>query len=192
MRKLALLLTIPTALLLIACGGSTPTASTTPPAKKFSGPTPTGLATIPGVTTNGSGTVPDSCTVVSADAANQVTGSTAMVKLTGTTQGGISECIYDDTGSGAGVSVIIEQIPGLATQAILQASIAQASHDNSGSEPVSGIGDQALKQVQSNGATVAFVKGNTVVIVGASGSSRTGDAIETDLETICKTIAGQI
>jgi hypothetical protein len=150
---------------------------------------------IPGLSSSssqGGGGSLDACTAMSASTASQISGGT-VVKLSGTTAGGVSQCSYADSASGAGAAAIIENIPGLAGSAALQAAMSQAAHGGSSSaQPVSGIGDTALKEVESNGATVAFAKGGTLVVVAVYGSKRDGNSIESDLESLAKQIAGQL
>lgn len=55
-----------------------------------------------------------------------------------------------------------------------------------------GVGDQALKEVNANDATVAFVKGGTLVAVAASSTPRDGASIEGDLESLARQIASQV
>jgi hypothetical protein len=180
-------------LALAACGGATTgaTSTPTPTTRSESGST----TSTPGGILNGGtgGAALDACTVVSAADASKIVGVT-VTKLTGQSAGAVSECSYIDTaGGGAAVTVIIETIPGVSMQVAMQAAMAQASKGtNNGNQPVSGIGDQAFKEVQDHGSTLVFVKSNTLVAIGASGSTRTGTAIEGDLETLGKKLAGKI
>jgi hypothetical protein len=163
---------------------------------------PGGIPSLPGgipglgsSTTTGPGaTSVDACAAMSQSAAAQVSGASSIAKFSGTNVGGVSECVYADTASGAGAVGLIEQVPGgIAVNTYLQAAMAQAAHGgSSGAQSLSGIGDQAIKSVESNGASVAFVKGSTLVVLAVSGSTRTGDAIESDLESLAKQVAGQL
>jgi hypothetical protein len=185
MKNLVPYLAALSAMLMVGCGGTASTGSTQTP-------TPEQTATLsasPGSSTGGS--APDACAVLTAALASQITGGNA-TKISGQSAGGVSQCVYADTGSGVGATAVIESLPGMSA-AILQAAMAQASHNGSGNdEPVSGIGDQALKEVDPNSATVAFAKGDTLVVVAASSSTRNGAAIESDLESLCRQIAGRL
>jgi hypothetical protein len=173
-----------------ACGSSAATSSSAAGAG----------ATSPAAVTSASAAgVPgqplDSCSVLTATEASQLAGST-LTELTHQTTGAISFCVYGGTAGGGGAEAIIESVPGggqAIVQSALQAAIAQAAKDSGGStQSISGIGDEGLKEVNANDATVAFVKGSTLVAVTASSTTRDGASIETDLETLVRQIAGQV
>ena len=197
MSRSALLVTSFAALLLSACGGASTDSSSASPAPAKLGKSPNPVITLPVNVSPGAilggGTLPDACTSLSATAAGTIASDANLVKLAGTNTGQVNECIYGDPSTGAGATILLEQIPGVVGAAVIQGAIAQASHDASGSNtPVSGIGDQAFKTVQANGATVAFSKGNTLVVVDVNSATRDGTSIESDLESLCKQIAGQL
>jgi hypothetical protein len=178
-------LTILAALLMVACGGTSPSSTAKTANNKQPG---TSASQAPGTQKS-----LDACTEVSDSTAARISGAPGMVKQAGTNAGGISECIYVDNSSGAGVVILIEQIPGVVGGAAMQAAMAQASHDSSGNQvPVSGIGDQAFKEVEDNSSTLAFAKGGTLAVLAVSSSSREGTAIEADLEGICRQIASHL
>jgi len=192
MRRIATLLAVLAALALAACG-TTGAGSGTGGTVAQRTPTPAGVPFLSASPPSGGGDALVACTAVPVATAEQLTGTSALTQETNTSAGGVSECVYADTSSGAGLVAVIEQIAGIGAAAIMQAAIASASHSAGGQDqPVSGLGDQALKNVEANGATVAFAKGSTMAVVGAYGSIRSGDAIESDIEALCRTMAGQI
>jgi hypothetical protein len=171
-----------------ACGSSATTSSSA-----------AGATSPAAVTSTSAGGVPaqvlDSCSVLTATQASQLSGGT-LTQLSHQTTGAISFCVYGNTAGGGGAEAIIESVPGggqAIAQSALQAAIAQAAKDSGGStQSISGIGDEGLKEVNANDATVAFVKGSTLVAVTASSTSRDGSSIETDLESLARQIAGQV
>jgi hypothetical protein len=136
--------------------------------------------------------VPDACTILSQSVASQLTGSNVS-KISSQSSGSVSLCLYADTSTGATAEMLIESYPGVASSTVLSGAIAQAGRNgSSGTQPVSGLGDSALKEVESNAAVVAFAKGGTIVLVEAVSPGRTGASIEPDLEGICHQVAGQV
>ena len=198
MKKLPLVLTT-VAFLLLACGNSPSTSSTGSTGENGAGKTNTAqptLGTNAGTPTPlviaTAATIPAASTLLTADIASRLSGSSNLSKLADTTAGGVSEVVYVDQTTGDGVTMLIEQVPGVVNATIMQAAVAQASHGSSGNDvPISGIGDQAFKEVETNSATVVFAKGATLVVVTATGT-RDGTAIEADEETVCKQLAGQL
>ena len=108
-------------------------------------------------------------------------------------------CIYTDTtGSGGGGGVIfIEAIPGALGQAALQAAIASALSGSAASSggtsvAVSGLGSGAIKEIDANSATYAFVKDNDLVVVDVSSGTKTGADMDSQVEAVAQNIAGSI
>jgi hypothetical protein len=110
-----------------------------------------------------------------------------------------STCIYSDTtGSGGGGGVIyIQPIPGALGQAALQAAIATALSGSAASSggtavAVSGLGSGAIKEIETNSATYAFVKDNDLVVVSVSSGTKTGAEMDSQLQSVTQSIAGSI
>ena len=93
------------------------------------------------------------------------------------------------TTSGDNLTVYIQAIPGAVTAAELQAAMAHEG-TNGDMTAVSGIGDAAGKVVKDHDATLAFVKGNAIIVLGASAEAQSGADLEAKLETLAKQIAG--
>ena len=108
-------------------------------------------------------------------------------------------CIYTDTtGTGGGGGVIfIEAIPGALGQAALQAAIASALSSSAASSggtsvAVSGLGSGAIKEIDANSATYAFVKDNDLVVVDVSSGTKTGADMDSQVESLAQNIAGSL
>lgn len=145
-----------------------------------------------GTNANGPGATIDACTAMSASAASQISGGN-VTKVSGTKASGGSVCSYADQAHHVGAVAIIESIPGVTGTAALQAAINQPAVGGAGNaQPLGGLGDAALKDVEAHAATVAFSKGNTVVVVAVYGSTRDGGSIESDLESLAQQIADKV
>ena len=98
-----------------------------------------------------------------------ISGDPDVTALTGACSA--TTCLYTDTtgtGGGGGI-IVIEAIPGALGQAALQAAIASALSSSAASSggtsvAVSGLGSGAIKEIDSNSATYAFVKNNDLVV----------------------------
>jgi hypothetical protein len=176
------------------CGGSAaPTAT----------PKASGGLSIPGIpglgsgSTGSNGSTAAASTLLTASDVQNISGDPAVAPLGG--ECSATTCIYTDTtGSGGGGGVIfIEAIPGALGQAALQAAIASAlsssaSSSGGSSVAVSGLGSGAIKEIDANSATYAFVKNNDLVVVDVSSSTKTGADMDSQVEAIAQNIAGSI
>jgi hypothetical protein len=173
------------------CGGSS--GSTTPTPKSSGGITIPGIGSIGG---SGVTTAPAS-TLLTASDVQTISGDPAVAALSGACSG--TTCIYTDaTGTGGGGGVIfIESIPGALGQAALQAAIASALSGSAASSggtsvAVSGLGSGAIKEIDANSATYAFLKDNDLVVVDVSSGTKTGADMDSQVEAIAQNIAGSI
>jgi hypothetical protein len=176
------------------CGGSN---SPTPTPKSSSGGiTIPGLGNIGG-TSGSTGTTAAAGTLLTATDVQNISGDPAVAALGGACTA--TTCIYTDTtGSGGGGGVIfIEAIPGALGQTALQAAIASALSGSAASSggtavAVSGLGSGAVKEIDANSATYAFLKDNDLVVVDVSSATKTGADMDSQVETIAQNIAGSI
>jgi hypothetical protein len=199
MRNHALILSLVLLAMLsfAACGSSSPTQAPGSSAGPTAG-TPTDAGSTPGATqptggTGGTGSVPDASVLVTAEMAATVLGGGAPTKvdIPGLPVGaGISIASYMSP-DGDSFTVYVQAVPGGVTAAEMQAAIA-AEGTNGAMVAISGIGDAAGKVVGDHDATLVFVKGNIIVVIGASASAQTGAEIEAKLETLAKEIAGSL
>ncbi|MBV9100972.1 MAG: hypothetical protein JOZ46_07765 [Candidatus Dormibacteraeota bacterium] len=167
--------------LLAACGGSSSTGGSSSAAATSTAHTP--------------GANLDACTALTQAAAAQLTGDSAVAKIGGGATTGTNTCVYGDTSStgGGGATITIEAVPGGVAGQALQAALAQAVQNGNGTaQSLSGVGDQALKEVGANSAGIVFVKGNTLVILGVSSTTQSGTAMEPDLENLARQTAGSL
>ncbi|MGH2512635.1 MAG: hypothetical protein ACRDGQ_08115 [Candidatus Limnocylindrales bacterium] len=127
----------------------------------------------------------DPAALLTADMASSVLGSAASAVPETSTPITASYA----TAGGDTMTIFIESIPGGLPQAALNAGLAQAN--GSGDlQPISGLGDTAGKQVADNSATIAFAKGNTMVVLDATSSTLAGSDLEPKVEAIAQQIAG--
>ncbi len=176
------------------CGGSS-TSPTPTPKSSSGGITIPGLGNIGG--TGGSGTTAAAGTLLTASDVQNISGDPAVAPLGGACSS--TTCIYTDTtGSGGGGGVIfIETIPGALGQAALQAAIASALSGSAASSggsavAVSGLGSGAIKEIDANSATYAFLKNNDLVVVDVSSGTKTGADMDSQVEAIAQNIAGSL
>lgn len=108
-------------------------------------------------------------------------------------------CIYSDTtGSGGGGGVIfVEPFPGGFGQAALQAAIAtalsgQANSSGGSAVAVSGLGSGAIKEIEANSVTYAFVKDNYLVVLNVSSGTKTGAGMNSQVGAAAQTVAGSL
>jgi len=175
------------------CGGSSSGSSPTPTASSSTGGFT--LPSIPGLGTGASGHAAD--TLLTASDVQSISGDPAVTALSGACSA--STCIYSDTtGSGGGGGVIfVEAIPGALGQAALQAAIAsalsgQAAASGGTSVAVSGLGSAALKEIDTNSATYAFVKDNYLVVVNVTSGTKSGSDMDSQVQSAAQNIAGSI
>jgi hypothetical protein len=176
------------------CGGTT---SATPT------PSNTGL-TLPGIpglglgTTPGSGgSAPAASTMLSASDVQNISGDTNVSALAGACSA--TTCIYSDTtGSGGGGGVIfVQPFPGAFGQAALQAAIAaalsgQASSGGGTAVAVSGLGTGAIKEIDTNSATYAFVKDNYLVVLNVTSGTKSGADMDSQVAAAAQKVAGSV
>jgi hypothetical protein len=125
-----------------------------------------------------------------------VTGDAAVAQLTTASAGtpNTTSCVYiDKAAGGSSATIIMEAVPGGVSGSVLQAALAQSVRSgNAHASAVSGIGDSAFKEVTADSAGIVFAKGNTLVIIGASSSTRTGATMEPDLEGVARQVASSV
>ncbi len=176
--------------LLAACGSGTATKAPVTAA-------PTPAATIPAAPASAAGGVPagglDASTVVTAEmAASIIGGSPTKMSIPATpgAAGVMSISGYTNT-DGDDVTVLVERIPGGFAAGMLQMAI-QSAGANGDLKPLTGLGDSAGSVVNEHDATVAFAKGNTLVVIQASDSGSSGADIEAKLEALARQIIGTL
>jgi hypothetical protein len=175
------------------CGGS----SSPTPTPRSTGITIPGLGSVGTGSTGGNGATVAAGTLLTASDVQTISGDPAVALLTG--EGCLTTCIYSDTtgtGGGGGV-IVVEAIPGVLGQAALQAAIAAALSNSATSSggtavAVSGLGSGAIKEIDSNSATYAFVKDNDLVVVNVTSGTKTGADMDSQVESIAQNIAGSI
>lgn len=136
------------------------------------------------------GTAPDAATLVTADMAASVIGGSPTKVTPPMSIPNVSLASYGTSG-GDSVTVFVEVIPGGLASAQLQAAIAMAGAQGQ-LETVSGLGDAAGKVVDANEATVAFVKGNDLVVISAQSGSASGSDLEPKVEALAQQVAGKM
>jgi hypothetical protein len=99
-----------------------------------------------------------------------------------------STCEYSSTG-GASLLVGAGRIPNVAKVATLQHSMIKAV---SGELPVTGLGAQAGESKDQFGVKIAFFKGEVFVFVDALSPTLSADAMAPQVESLARTIFGQL
>ena len=134
----------------------------------------------------------DAGALVTADmAASVIGGSPTKVDMPiGATGGAMSVASYTNPG-GDSVTILVERLPGMTGSLALQAAIAQQG-SNGNMQAVSGIGDAAGKVVEDHDATLAFVKGDTIVVLAATADGKAGSDLESKLEALAGQITGKL
>jgi hypothetical protein len=136
------------------------------------------------------GKVPDAGTLLTADMAASIVGGTPTKVTPPINVPGVSIASYATT-SGDAVAIYVQAFPGGVATAQLQAAMAMAGGQGS-IQPVSGVGDAAGKEVGAHEATLAFVKGSTLVVLTASVDSMAGTDLEPKVESLAGQIAGKL
>ncbi len=136
------------------------------------------------------GNVTDASTVFTADMAASVIGGSPTKVAPPINVPNVSMVSYGTT-TGDSVTVFIEAVPGGAANAGLQAAIAMAGAQGQ-LQTVSGLGDSAGKVIDANEATVAFVKGSSLVVIGAQSSSTSGSDLDPKVQAVAQQIAGKL
>ncbi|MGZ6343790.1 MAG: hypothetical protein ACXWOW_00570 [Candidatus Limnocylindrales bacterium] len=170
-----------------ACGSAATSgspSSSTPGGQ--SGGTPSAGASLPGAV----GSVPDAASLVTADMAASIIGGSPTKVTPPISLPTMSVASYRND-NGDTVTVFVETVPGGLANAQLQAAIAVAGAQGD-LQPVSGIGDAAGKVVATNEATVAFVKGSTLVVVQGSSGTTAGSDLEPKVESVAGQVAGKL
>jgi hypothetical protein len=173
--------------LVAACGSSATSAPPDSSAPSGSvGALPSSVASALGSL----GTAPDVASLVSADMAASVIGGTPTKVTAPISIPNISVVAYDNE-NGDELTVFVETIPGGLANVQLQAAIAIAGAQGD-LQSVSGIGDAAGKVVDTNEATVAFVKGTNLVVLQAQSDTMTGSDLEPKVEALARQVAGRM
>ena len=173
-----------------ACGGSTATT-----------PTPSSgglvLPSLPGFGSGSTGNAPSADKLLSLSDVQSISGDPNVAALTAACTS--STCVYSDTtGSGGGGGVIfLEQIPGAFGTAALQAAIAtalagQATSSGGTATAVSGLGSGAIKEIDTNSATYAFVKDNYLVVINVTSGTKSGADMDSQVGATAQTVAGSL
>jgi hypothetical protein len=178
----------------IAGCGAANTAGTPTPTTSSGGLT---LPTIPGLSGGTTGSAPAATTLLTAADVQSISGDSSVAAPAGACSA--TTCIYaDTTGSGGGGGVIfVEPFPGGFGQAALQAAIAtalsgQASSSGGSAVAVSGLGSGAIKEVEANSVTYAFVKDNYLVVLNVSSGTKTGADMDSQVGAAAQTVAGSL
>ncbi len=134
----------------------------------------------------------DASSILTSDAAASIIGGTVTkVQTPGVGSApGMSLASYTN-GTGDSVTILVEPVPAAVGATILQAAI-RAAGANGDLVPVSGLGDTAGQVTGPNEATVAFAKGNTLVVVYAQTSNTAGSDLEPKLQSLAQQIAGKL
>ncbi len=173
------------------CGGASNASTPTPSTGGLT------LPNIPGLSGGSTGSAPAANTLLTAADVQSITGDASVTALTGGCSA--TTCIYSDTtGSGGGGGVIfVEPFPGGVGQAALQAAIATAlsgqANSNGGSAvSVSGLGTGAIKEIEANSVTYAFVKDNYLVVLSVSSGTKSGAEMDSQVGAAAQTVAGSV
>ena len=171
-----------------ACGSSATSAppSAAAPSGSAAGALPSSVASALGSL----GTAPDAAGLVTADMAATIIGGSPSKVTSPISIPNMSIVSYSNA-SGDEVTVFVETIPGGLANAQLQAAIAIAGAQGN-LQPVSGIGDAAGKVVDTNEATVAFVKGTNLVVVQASSGTTAGTDLDPKVQSLAQQVAGKL
>ena len=173
-----------------ACGSSAtsapPTGGSSASPGQSTGALPSSVASALGSL----GTAPDAAGLVTADMAATIIGGSPSKVTSPISIPNMSIVSYSNA-SGDTVTVFVETIPGGLANAQLQAAIAIAGAQGN-LQPVSGIGDAAGKVVDTNEATVAFVKGTNLVVVQASSGTTAGTDLDPKVQSLAQQVAGKL
>ncbi len=172
------------------CGGSS-AGSTPTPSGGFS------LPSIPGLGNNSGKSAPAASSLLSVSDVQNISGDSSVAPLSGACSS--TTCIYSDTaGSGGGGGVIfVQPFPGAFGQAALQSAIAaalagQASSGGGSAQSVSGLGSGAIKEIDTNSATYAFVKDNYLVVINVTSGTKSGSDMDSQVQAAAQKVAGSI
>jgi hypothetical protein len=174
-----------------SCGGSTTTPTPTPSSGGLT------IPGIPGLGNGSSGSAPAASTLLTAAQVQSISGDSSVTALAGACTS--TTCVYSDTtgtGGGGGV-VFVQPFPGALAQGVLQAAIASALSSQSGANgatatSVSGLGSGAIKEIDANSATYAFVKDNYLVVINVTSGTKAGADMDSQVGAVAQTIAGSV
>ena len=173
------------------CGGSTTTSTPTPSSGGLT------LPGIPGLGNGSSGSAPAATTLLTAAEVQNISGDPSVTALAGACTS--TTCVYSDTTgtAGGGGVIFVQPFPGAVAQGVLQAAIAsalsgQTTANGVTATSVSGLGSGALKEIDTNSATYAFVKDNYLVVINVTSGSKSGAAMDSQVGAAAQTIAGSV
>jgi hypothetical protein len=176
---------------LAACGGSNASTTPTPSSGGLT------LPNIPGLGNSSGGSAPAASKLLTASDVQSISGDSSVSALTGACSA--TTCIYSDTsGSGGGGGVIfVEPFPGGLGQSALQAAIdtalsGQANSSGGTAVSVSGLGSGAIKEVDANSVTYAFVKDNYLVVLNVTSGTKSGSDMDSQVGSAAQSVAGSI
>jgi hypothetical protein len=193
-RLFAGALSVGTITVIAGCGGSAgATPTPTPSNGGFS------IPGLPGLGTGTTGSAPAANTLLSVADVQNISGDSNVAAVGGTCS--TTLCVYADTtsSSGGGGVIYVQPFPGAGVigQGILQAAIAsalsgQATSSGGTAQTVSGLGSGAIKEVDANSVTYAFVKGNYLVVLNVSSGTKSGAAMDSQVGAAAQTVAGSV
>jgi hypothetical protein len=173
------------------CGGSTTSSTPTPSSGGLT------LPGIPGLGTGSNGSAPAATTLLTAAQVQSISGDPSVAALAGACTS--TTCVYSDTtGTGGGGGVIfVQPFPGAVAQSVLQAAIAsalsgQTTANGGTATSVSGLGSGAIKEIDTNSATYAFVKDNYLVVINVTSGTKSGADMDSQVGAAAQTIAGSV
>jgi hypothetical protein len=129
----------------------------------------------------------NACVLLGQAQASQVIG-TDLTMLTDQAAGLAGTCAYSSASAGASIVISVSQAP----SGLGQATIKQALLSKGGFQSLTGIGDVAGEAKDSHSVTIAFVKGQQFVVLGATSPIASGAELAPKLESVAKSIAGQL
>ncbi len=132
---------------------------------------------------------PDVASLVTADMATSIIGGSPTMVTPPISIVGVSVASYETTGGS--VTVYVQQVAASAGKTQLEAAVAMAGAER-GMQPVNGIGDAAGEVVDSQTATVAFVKHGTLVAITGHAGDSTGIDLEPKVVSVAKEVAGRL
>jgi hypothetical protein len=136
-------------------------------------------------------------TLLTAAEVQSISGDPSVAALAGACTS--TTCVYSDTtGTGGGGGVIfVQPFPGAVAQSVLQAAIAsalsgQTTANGGTATSVSGLGSGAIKEIDTNSATYAFVKDNYLVVINVTSGAKSGADMDSQVGAAAQTIAGSV
>jgi Protein of unknown function (DUF3558) len=167
-------------LVLAACGGTTPTAQNS------------GTGAPASSSAAGSTSAHNPCALVTAAQIEPINGGSGLTSSS--TPNGTTCNWTDPTNAVDTAEVAVLPFSGTPTAAQLQTAVTNALGGATGGNgtPVSGIGSVALKAIAAVSATYAFAVNNSVVIIAVFSQSNPGSAMDTQVQALAQSVAGQI